>query len=418
MEFNGIKLPDNVFDLLEERGLIANVTDRDLVRDLLGKEKITFYIGFDPTADSLHVGHFLQLNIMRYMQLYGHRPIALIGGGTCMIGDPSGKTDMRRVMPKEEIEANGEKFKVTMKKFLDFSDGKALMLNNADWLCKLNYVDFLRDVGWYFNVNKMLTADAFKRRMDREIGLTFTEFNYMLMQGYDFYRLFNDHNCIAQFGGSDQWSNILAGTELIRRKDGKDAYGVTFSLLTTADGVKMGKTVKGAVWLDPTKTSPYEFFQYWRNINDADVARCLKMLTLVPLEQIDDYVKRGGSAYNEAKELLAYTLTELIHSKEEADKALKTSRELFGGSGTNSDTMPEFKLTDDDFTDGKIGVLDLLATTKLASSKSEARRLITQGGVIVNDEKVTDIEKAYAKEEFTDKFVIRKGKKIFLKVTV
>ena len=335
-----------------------------------------------------------------------------------MIGDPSGKTDMRRVMPKEEIEANGEKFKVTMKKFLDFSDGKALMLNNADWLCKLNYVDFLRDVGWYFNVNKMLTADAFKRRMDREIGLTFTEFNYMLMQGYDFYRLFNDHNCIAQFGGSDQWSNILAGTELIRRKDGKDAYGVTFSLLTTADGVKMGKTVKGAVWLDPTKTSPYEFFQYWRNINDADVARCLKMLTLVPLEQIDDYVKRGGSAYNEAKELLAYTLTELIHSKEEADKALKTSRELFGGSGANSDTMPEFKLTDDDFTDGKIGVLDLLATTKLASSKSEARRLVTQGGVIVNDEKVTDIEKAYAKEEFTDKFVIRKGKKIFLKVTV
>ncbi len=417
MEFNGYKLPDNVYDLLEERGLLAGVTDPELLREKLAKEKITFYIGFDPTADSLHVGHFLQLNIMRYMQMYGHRPIALIGGGTCMIGDPSGKTDMRRVMSKEEINANGEKFKIPMRKFLDFSEGKAIMLNNADWLCSLNYIDFLRDVGWYFSVNKMLTADAFKARMERDIGLTFTEFNYMLMQGYDSYYLFNHYDCIAQFGGSDQWSNILAGTELIRKKDGKDAYGVTFKLLTTADGVKMGKTVKGAVWLDPEKTSPYEFFQYWRNINDADVANCLRMLTLVPLEQIDDYVQRGGSAYNEAKELLAYTLTELIHSKEEADKALKTSRELFGGAA-NSDAMPTAALTDADFTDGKINILDLMVATKLAPTKSEARRLVQQGGVMVNDEKVSGIDVTYEKAAFTEKFIVKKGKKVFLKVTL
>lgn len=417
MEWNGLKLPDNVYDLLEERGLIAACTDPEEFRELLGKEKISFYIGYDPTADSLHVGHFLQLNIMRLMQIYGHRPIAVIGGGTCMIGDPSGKTDMRRVMPKEEIEANGEKFKVTMKKFLDFDDGKAIMVNNADWLCNLNYVDFLREVGWYFSVNKMLTADAFKARMERDIGLTFTEFNYMLMQGYDFYRLFNDYNCVAQFGGSDQWSNILAGTELIRKKDGKDAFGMTFNLLTTADGVKMGKTVKGAVWLDPKKTTPYEFFQYWRNINDADVAKCLKMLTLVPLEQIDDYVKRGGSAYNEAKELLAYTLTELIHSKEDADLALKTSREVFGGRGV-SDAMPTAKLGDDDFTDGKINILDLLVVTKLAPSKSEARRNVRQGGVIVNDVKVDSIDASFDKSAFEDKFILKKGKKNIIKVTL
>ena len=407
----------NVFDLLEERGLIAQVTNRDEFRELLGKEKITFYIGFDPTADSLHVGHFLQLMIMKYMQDYGHRPIALIGGGTCMVGDPSGKTDMRRVMPIEEIQANGEKFKVTMRKFLDFSDGKAIMVNNADWLMKLNYIEFLRDVGFYFSVNKMLSAEAFKIRMEREIGLTFTEFNYMLMQGYDSYRLFNDYNCIAQFGGNDQWSNILAGTELIRKKDGKDAFGMTFNLLTTADGVKMGKTVKGAVWLDPEKTSPYEFFQYWRNINDADVANCLRMLTLVPLEQIDDYVKRGGSAYNEAKELLAYELTKLVHSQEEADKALKTSRELFGGNA-NSDTMPSFSLKDEDFTDGMIDVMSLLVITKLTPSRSEARRLITQGGVLVNDEKIDSIDAKFAKDAFADTFIVKKGKKTFLKVTL
>ena len=407
----------NVFDLLEERGLIAQVTNRDEFRELLGKEKITFYIGFDPTADSLHVGHFLQLMIMKYMQDYGHRPIALIGGGTCMVGDPSGKTDMRRVMPIEEIQANGEKFKVTMRKFLDFSDGKAIMVNNADWLMKLNYIEFLRDVGFYFSVNKMLSAEAFKIRMEREIGLTFTEFNYMLMQGYDSYRLFNDYNCIAQFGGNDQWSNILAGTELIRKKDGKDAFGMTFNLLTTADGVKMGKTVKGAVWLDPEKTSPYEFFQYWRNINDADVANCLRMLTLVPLEQIDDYVKRGGAAFNEAKELLAYELTKLVHSQEEADKALKTSRELFSGN-TNSDTMPSFALSEDDFTDGEIDIMSLLVTTKLAPSRSEARRLVTQGGILVNDEKVDSIDAKFAKDAFSDTFVVKKGKKTFLKVTL
>ena len=417
MEFNGHKLPDNVFDLLEERGLIANVTDRELFRDLLGKEKITFYIGYDPTADSLHVGHFLQLMIMRYMQMYGHRPIALIGGGTCMIGDPSGKADMRRVMPVEEIDANAEKFKVTMRKFIDFSDGKAIMVNNADWLRPLNYIDFLRDVGWYFSVNKMLTAEAVKVRMERDIGLTFTEFNYMLMQGYDSYYLFNHYNCIAQFGGSDQWTNILAGTELIRKKDGKDAYGMTFNLLTTADGVKMGKTVKGAVWLDPEKTSPYEFFQYWRNINDADVANCLKMLTLIPLEQIEDYVKRGGSAYNEAKELLAYTLTELIHSKEDADKALATSRALFSGR-QDTENMPSAKLEDASFTDGKINVLDLLVAAKLAPSKSEARRLVQQGGILVNDEKVESIDTAFEKKDFEGAFVVKKGKKTFLKVTL
>lgn len=417
MEYNGIKLPDNAYDLLIERGLISNSTDPELVRELMGKEKITFYIGFDPTADSLHVGHFLQMLVMRYMQMYGHRPIALIGGGTCMIGDPSGKTDMRRVMPKEEIDANAEKFKVTMKKFIDFSDGKALMLNNADWLLNLNYVNFLREIGWFFSVNKMLTADAFKARMERDIGLTFTEFNYMLMQGYDFYRLFNDYNCVAEFGGSDQWSNILAGTELIRKKDGKDAYGVTFNLLTTSDGVKMGKTVKGAVWLDPEKTSPYEFFQYWRNIDDADVAKCLRMLTLTPLEQIDDYVKRGGSAYNEAKELLAYKLTELVHSKEAADLALKTSHELFSGSA-NSDSMPSFTLNEENFEDGKINILTLLTVSKLAPSRSEARRLVMQGGILVNDEKVTSIDKTFEKEEFNDKFIVKKGKKIFLKITL
>ena len=417
MEFNGMKLPDNAYDLLVERGLIAGVTNPEIVRELMEKEKITFYIGFDPTADSLHVGHFLQLLVMRYMQMYGHRPIALIGGGTCMIGDPSGKADMRRIMPREEIDANGEKFKVTMKKLLDFSEGKAIMLNNADWLMELNYVNFLREVGWHFSVNKMLSADAFKVRMDRDIGLTFTEFNYMLMQGYDFYRLFNDYGCIAQFGGSDQWSNILAGTELIRKKDGKDAYGVTFNLLTTADGVKMGKTVKGAVWLDPTKTSPYEFLQYWRNINDADVANCMRMLTLIPLEEINAYVEKGGAAFNEAKERLAYTLTEMIHSKEDSDLALKTSRELFSGAA-NSDTMPEFALSDENFTDGKIAILDLLVASKLAPSKSEARRLVTQGGILVNDKKVDAIDAAWDKAAFNETFIVKKGKKTFLKITL
>ncbi len=405
----------NVFDLLEERGLIAQVTDKDLVRDLLGKEKVTFYIGFDPTADSLHVGHFLQLMVMRHMQKAGHRPIALIGGGTCMIGDPSGKSDMRKVMSKEEIDANGEKFKITMRKFLDFSEGKALMLNNADWLLELNYVDFLRDVGFHFSVNKMLTAEAFKIRLEK--GLSFTEFNYMLMQGYDFYHMFNEVGCKMQLGGNDQWSNILAGTELIRKKARQDSFGMTFNLLTTSDGVKMGKTVAGAVWLDPTKTSPYEFFQYWRNINDADVARCLKMLTLVPLEEIDAFEKEGGAAYNKAKELLAYNLTELVHSKEDADKALKTSRDLFSGQ-QDSENMPSEKLTDENFTDESIAILDLLVATKLASSKSEARRLVTQGGVLVNDEKVSDIDTKFSKNAFNELFIIKKGKKTFLKVEI
>jgi tyrosyl-tRNA synthetase len=415
MEAFGRKLPDNVFDLLEERGLIANVTNRETVRDILGKEKITFYIGFDPTADSLHVGHFLQLMVMHYMQMYGHRPIALIGGGTCMIGDPSGKADMRRVMPVEEIDANGEKFKVTMRKFIDFSDGKAIMLNNADWLRNIPFIDYLREVGWHFTVNKMLSSEAFKVRMEREIGLTFTEFSYMTMQAYDFYHMFKEYNCVAEFGGSDQWTNILAGTELIRKKTGKDSYGVTFNLLTTSDGVKMGKTVKGAVWLDSKKTSPYEFFQYWRNIDDADVANCLRMLTLVPLDVIDDFVKRGGSAYNEAKELLAYTLTEQIHSKEDADMALNTSKALFGKK-IITDDMPSFKISDKDFTDGKINILDLLVCTKLSSSKSEARRLVNQGGVTINDEKVENIDICYSAIDFKDSFVIKKGKKTFLRI--
>ncbi len=405
----------NVFDLLEERGLIAQVTDKDLVRDLLEKEKVTFYIGFDPTADSLHVGHFLQLMVMRHMQAAGHRPIALIGGGTCMVGDPSGKSDMRRVMSKEEIDANGEKFKTTMRKFIDFSEGKALMLNNADWLLELNYVDFLREVGFYFSVNKMLTAEAFKIRLEK--GLSFTEFNYMLMQGYDFYHMFNEFDCKMQLGGNDQWSNILAGTELIRKKARQDSFGMTFNLLTTSDGVKMGKTVAGAVWLDPSKTTPYEFFQYWRNINDADVAKCLKMLTLVPLEEIAAFEKEGGAAYNKAKELLAYTLTELVHSKEDADKAIKTSRDLFSGA-QDSENMPSEKLCDDNFTDGKILILDLLVATKLAASKSEARRLVAQGGVLVNDVKVESIDNSYLKEEFNELFIIKKGKKTFLKVEI
>lgn len=405
----------NVFDLLEERGLIAQVTDKELVRDLLAKEKVTFYIGFDPTADSLHVGHFLQMMVMKHMQDAGHRPIALLGGGTTMVGDPSGKSDMRRVMPAEEINANAEKFKLQMRKFIDFSDGKALMLNNADWLLQLNYIDFLRDIGFHFSVNKMLSAEAFKIRLEK--GLSFTEFNYMLMQGYDYYRLFNDYDCKMQMGGNDQWSNILAGTELIRKKDAKDAFGMTFNLLTTSDGVKMGKTVKGAVWLDPEKTSAYEFFQYWRNISDDDVANCLRLLTLVPLKKIATFEKEGGAAYNEAKEILAYTLTEMVHSKEDAEKSLKTSKDLFGGSAENS-AMPSFNLSDADFKDGQINILDLLVVSGLAPSKSEARRLVLQGGVLVNDEKVEAIEKSFKKSSFDEKFIIKKGKKIFLKITV
>lgn len=403
----------NVFDLLEERGLIAQVTDRELVRDLLGREKVTFYIGFDPTADSLHVGHFLQLMVMKHMQDAGHRPIALLGGGTTMIGDPSGKSDMRRVMPKEEIDDNAAKFVKQMNKFIDFSQGKALMLNNADWLLKLNYIEFLRDVGFCFSVNKMLTAEAFKIRLER--GLSFTEFNYMLMQGYDFYRLFNDYGCKLEMGGNDQWSNILAGTELIRKKDAKDAFGMTFNLLTTSDGVKMGKTVKGAVWLDPEKTSPYEFFQYWRNISDEDVSNCLRLLTLVPLEQIAEFEKKGGAALNEAKEILAYTLTEMVHSKEDADKALKTSRELFSGA-QDSEAMPSIKLCEENFTENKLNILDLLVVSKLAPSKSEARRLVLQGGIFVNDEKVDAIDKTFEKAQFEKTFILKKGKKTFLKI--
>lgn len=405
----------NVFDLLEERGLIAQVTDKELVRDLLGKEKVTFYIGFDPTADSLHVGHFLQMMVMKHMQAAGHKPIALLGGGTTMIGDPSGKSDMRRVMPREEIDANAEKFVKQMMKFIDFSDGKALMLNNADWLLNLNYIEFLRDIGTHFSVNKMLTAEAFKIRLER--GLSFTEFNYMLMQGYDFYRLYKDHGCTLEMGGNDQWSNILAGTELIRKKEAKDSFGMTFNLLTTSDGVKMGKTVKGAVWLDPEKTTPYEFFQYWRNISDDDVANCMRLLTLVPLEEIAQFEKEGGAALNKAKEILAYNLTDMVHSKEDADNSLKTSRELFSGA-SDSNSMPRFSLQDAFFNNNQINILELLVACQLAPSKSEARRLVLQGGVLINEEKIETIDKTFEREQFNDKFIIKKGKKVFLKITL
>ena len=414
MEFNGMKLPDNAFDLLVERGLIAGVTNPEIVRELMEKEKITFYIGFDPTADSLHVGHFLQLLVMRYMQMYGHRPIALIGGGTCMIGDPSGKADMRRIMPREEIDANGEKFKVTMKKLLDFSEGKAIMLNNADWLMELNYVNFLREVGWHFSVNKMLSADAFKVRMDRDIGLTFTEFNYMLMQGYDFYRLFNDYGCIAQFGGSDQWSNILGGIELCRRKDQKQTYGMTFTLLTTSDGKKMGKTQKGALWLDPEKCKPYDFYQYWVNVQDADVIRCLKLVTFVPMDEIREMEKWEGAELNKAKKRLAYEVTKLVHGEEIAKQVQAAAEAVFAGGGV-SENMPT---TEVDTIEGK-GILDLLCEVKLVPSKAEGRRLVQQGGVAINDEKVTDAAMTLSNDLIGEQgMIIRKGKKVFHRVVL
>ncbi len=411
MEFNGHKLPDNVFDLLEERGLIANVTDRELFRDLLGKEKITFYIGYDPTADSLHVGHFLQLMIMRYMQMYGHRPIALIGGGTCMIGDPSGKADMRRVMPVEEIDANAEKFKVTMRKFIDFSDGKAIMVNNADWLRPLNYIDFLRDVGWYFSVNKMLTAEAFKVRMERDIGLTFTEFNYMLMQGYDFYYLHEKYGCNLEFGGDDQWSNILAGMELVRRKKGESVYGLTFTLLTNSEGKKMGKTAKGAVWLDAEKTPVFDFYQYWRNVDDADVIKCMKLLTFLEMDEINEYAKLTDSAINEAKKRLAYEVTKIVHGEEQAEIAKKTAEDLFENAGRSED-MKTTEITNDELSAG-MQIADALVKAGLMKSKGEARRMIQQKGVYLNDNVVEDQFYELKESDFdaNGEAIVRKGKK-------
>lgn len=399
-----------------DRGLLAQCTDPEAVQNLLDNEKVTFYIGFDPTADSLHVGHFMQLKIMAHMQRAGHRPIALLGGGTGMIGDPSGKSDMRRMITKETIAHNIECFKKQMSRFIDVSDGKALFVNNADWLYNLNYIDFLRDIGPHFSVNRMLAAECYKARL--ETGLTFLEFNYMLLQSFDFFKLYTDYGCKLQLGGDDQWSNIIGGVELIRRKLGGEAYGLTFKLLTTSEGKKMGKTEKGAVWLDPEKTPPYDFFQYWRNIADADVINCLKMLTFLSLDEISKYEKLEGSELNAAKELLAYELTRLVHGEQEAKKALEAARTLFSAGGI-SENMPTCTLTAENFTDGKITVIDMLVAGKLAPSKGEARRLIQQGGVSICDEKVTSIDTALSAEDFASRdIIVRKGKKVFMRYTV
>ena len=399
-----------VFEELKRRGLLAQLTDEEEIKELINAGKATFYIGFDPTADSLHVGHFMALCLMKRLQMAGNKPIALLGGGTGMIGDPSGKSDMRKMLTKGTIEHNVACFKKQMSRFIDFSDGKALVVNNADWLMDLNYIDVLRDVGACFSVNKMLTFECYKQRMER--GLTFLEFNYMIMQSYDFYRLFQDYGCNMQFGGDDQWANMLGGTELIRKKLGKDAYAMTITLLLNSEGKKMGKTEKGAVWLDPEKTSPYEFYQYWRNVGDADVIKCLKMLTFVPIEEIEEMEKHmEGAEYNKAKELLAYELTKLVHGKEEADKADAAAKAIFAGGG-NSDDMPSTTIAAADLTDGKIGILTLLVKCGLCPSNGEARRLVTQNGIAVNGEKFTDPKGLV---DLSEPVVIKKGKKIFHK---
>ena len=405
-----------VYEELVARGLIAQVTDEKEIRDLVNNGKAVFYIGFDPTADSLHVGHFMALCLMKRLQLAGNKPIALIGGGTAMIGDPSGRTDMRQMMTKETIQHNCDCFKEQMAKFIDFSDDKAMMVNNADWLLDLNYVELLREVGACFSVNNMLRAECYKQRMEK--GLSFLEFNYMIMQSYDFYALYQKYGCNMQFGGDDQWSNMLGGTELIRRKLGKDAYAMTINLLLNSEGKKMGKTQKGAVWLDANKTTPFEFYQYWRNVDDADVVKCLKMLTFLPLEQIEEMAKWEGSELNKAKEILAYELTKMIHGEDEANKAQEGARALFGG-GANTDNMPTTEITDGDFTDGGIAVLDLLLKCKLIASKGEGKRLIQQGGISVDDQKITDMFHNVTKDAFEKGHVIiKKGKKVFHKVTL
>ncbi|WP_215533795.1 tyrosine--tRNA ligase [Solibaculum mannosilyticum] len=402
-----------VFEELKERGLIAQMTHEEPIKDLLDNQKITFYIGFDPTADSLHVGHFLQMVVMAHMQKAGHRPIVLLGGGTGMVGDPTGKTDMRKMMTQETVDYHVSCFKKQMERFIDFSDGKALMVNNGDWLLDLNYVDFLRNVGVHFSVNRMLTAECFKTRLVK--GLSFLEFNYMLMQSYDFLKLYEEYNCVMELGGDDQWSNILGGIELIRRAKGKDAYGMTFTLLTTSDGRKMGKTEGGAVWLDPEKTSPYDFYQYWRNVDDADVIRCLKMLTFVPLDQIKPMEQWSGSQLNQAKEILAFEVTKMIHGEEEAQKAQDAARALFG-AGASVDDMPSTQLEESDFTDGAIGIIDLLTRTGLVSSRGEARRLIDQGGISVDDQKASSVSDTIPVSQFEKGYVIvKKGKKVFHK---
>ena len=404
-----------VFEELKRRGLLAQLTDEEEIKELINAGKATFYIGFDPTADSLHVGHFMALCLMKRLQMAGNKPIVLIGGGTAMIGDPSGKTDMRKMMTKETINHNVECFKKQMSHFIDFSDDKAIIVNNGDWLLDLNYVDVLRDVGACFSVNKMLTFECYKQRMER--GLTFLEFNYMIMQSYDFYRLFQDYGCNMQFGGDDQWANMLGGTELIRKKLGKDAYAMTITLLLNSEGKKMGKTEKGAVWLDPEKTSPYEFYQYWRNVGDADVIKCLKMLTFVPIEEIEEMEKHmEGAEYNKAKELLAYELTKLVHGKEEADKADAAAKAIFAGGG-NSDDMPSTTIAAADLTDGKIGILTLLVKCGLCPSNGEARRLVQQNGLSINDVKYNDVNGVVTEDMITDEgMIIKKGKKTFHRV--
>ena len=402
-----------VYEELVARGLIAQVTDEEEIRELVNSGKATFYIGFDPTADSLHVGHFMALCLMKRLQMAGNKPIALVGGGTGMIGDPSGRTDMRQMMTKETIQHNVDCFKKQMSRFIDFSEGKALLVNNADWLLDLNYVELLRDVGACFSVNNMLRAECYKQRMEK--GLSFLEFNYMIMQSYDFYALYQKYGCNMQLGGDDQWSNMLGGTELIRRKLGKNAYAMTINLLLNSEGKKMGKTQSGAVWLSAEKTSPYDFYQYWRNVDDGDVIKCLKMLTFLPLEEIDELAKLEGSEINKAKEILAHELTELVHGKEEADKAQEAARAIFSNK-TNTDNMPSTTLTEADFADGEIGILDLMKKCGLIPSNGEGRRLIQQGGVSVDDEKVTDVYAKVAKSDFEKGYVvIKKGKKVYHK---
>ena len=406
----------NCYEELVARGLIAQVTNEEEIRKMVNEGKATFYIGFDPTADSLHVGHFMALCLMERLQMAGNKPIALIGGGTAMVGDPSGRTDMRQMMTVETIQHNCECFKKQMSRFIDFGEGKAMMVNNADWLLKLNYVELLRDVGACFSVNNMLRAECYKQRMEK--GLSFLEFNYMIMQSYDFYELFQRYGCNMQFGGDDQWSNMLGGTELIRRKLGKDAHAMTITLLLNSEGKKMGKTQSGAVWLDPNKTSPFDFYQYWRNVDDADVLKCLRMLTFLPLEQIDEMDKWEGSQLNTAKEILAFELTKLVHGEEEAVKAQTAAKALFSGQGS-LENMPSYQLKEEDFTDGAIDLLAVLQKSGLASSRSEARRNVEQGGVSVNGTQVKDIKASFTKDDFGgDGMVVKRGKKNFMKVTL
>ena len=403
-----------IYDELVARGLIAQVTDEKEIKELINNGKATFYIGFDPTADSLHVGHFMALCLMKRLQMAGNKPIVLIGGGTAQIGDPSGRTDMRQMMTTETINHNVECFKKQMSRFIDFGEGKAIMVNNADWLMDLNYVDVLREVGAHFSVNRMLTAECYKQRMEK--GLSFLEFNYMIMQSYDFYTLFQKYGCNMEFGGDDQWSNMLGGTELIRRKLGKDAYAMTINLLLNSDGKKMGKTQSGAVWLDPNKTTPFEFFQYWRNVSDADVLKCIRMLTFLPLEEIDKMESWEGAQLNEAKEILAFELTKLVHGEEEATKAKEASHALFAG-GANNANMPTVTVTAEDFPDGELDIISVLVKAGLCDSRGDGRRNIQQGGVSVADEKITDISTKYTLDDFKGEgLIIRRGKKKFAKV--